>query len=132
MKLIKYIVLTFCFSIIAACGSINAGHFNSESHFSYTNSNITPLGHVKSTLTRWSFLSLPVEGDDALTLVNEAIAQKPGADLMINYVLDTKITMLPLYIFKADMVVEGTAAKMEIGEQELQSMKYRAFKKSLK
>ncbi len=135
MKLTKFIVSVFSLCVIASC-SINAGHFNTESHFSFPNSNVTPLGQVKSTLSRWSFFSLPVEGDDALNLVNEAIAQKSGADLMLNYILDTKITMFPLFIYKADMVVEGTAAKMEIGEQELRNildrLKYRPFKKSMK
>lgn len=135
MKLTKFIVTLFSLCIITGC-SIKAGGFNSETHFSFPNSNVTPLGQVKSTLSRWSFFASPVEGDDALNLVNEAIAQKPGADLMLNYILDTKITIFPPLIYKTEMVVEGTAAKMEIGEQELENtlnqVKYRSFKHSIK
>ncbi len=135
MKLTKFIVTLFFLSIITGC-SMKAGSFDTETHFSFPNSNVTPLGQVKSTLSRWSFLASPVEGDDALNLVNEAISQKSGADLMINYTLDTKMTMFPLFIYKTDMVVDGTAAKMNIGEQELQNkldiVKYRSFKKTIK
>lgn len=135
MKLTQIVISVLSLCAITGC-SINAGHFDSQSHFSYPNSNVTPLGQVKSTLTRWSFFVPPVEADDALTLVNEAIAKKPGADMMINYVLDTTTMILPLFFYKADMVVEGTAAKMEIGEQALENtlkkIEYKPFKSTIK
>ncbi len=135
MKRIKFIAVMYFLCMTAGCGS-KLGSFDSESHFSFPNSNVTPLGQVKSSLSRWSFFVFPVEGDDALNLVNEAMAQKPGADLMINYVLDTKMVMFPPLFYKADMTVEGTAAKMEIGEQglgkTLDQLKYRSFKSSIK
>lgn len=112
------------------------GGFNSETHFSFPNSNVTPLGQVKSSLSKWSIGLLPVDSGDALNLVNEAIAQKSGANLMLNYIIDTRITIFLPFVYKADMLVEGTAAKMEIGEQELQSIlnqvQYRSFKDSIK
>lgn len=131
MKLIKFIVVTLPLGVITGC-AVTAGHFNTETHFSFPNSNVVPLGQVKSTMSRWSFLFPNVTGDEALGLMKEAIAQQSGADLVINYVLDTKTTIFPPFIYKTDMVLEGTAAKMEIGEQELRSVieqvEYRPFK----
>lgn len=133
MKLIKVIVVTFSLVLITGC-AVTAGRFNTETHFSFPNSNVVPLGQVKSTMSRWSFLLPNVTGDDALGLMKEALAQQSGTDLVINYVLDTKTTIFPLFIYKTDMVLEGTAAKMEIGEQELRSVikqvEYGPFKSS--
>ncbi len=135
MKLTKFITVFLFLYVLAGC-SLKQGSFDNQSHFSFPNSNVTPLGQVKSSLSCWGFLVFPLESDDALNLVNEAIAQKPGADLMINYVLDTKLGGLPPLFYKVDMTVEGTAAKMQIGEQglgtTLDQVKYRSFKSSIK
>ena len=55
MKLTQIVISVISLCAITGCSSINAGHFDIQNHFSYPNSNVTPLGQVKSTLTRWSF-----------------------------------------------------------------------------
>ena len=104
--------------VFAGC-SVTAGRFGDETHFSFPNSNVQPLGHVTSTMSRWSFFVSPLGKDDALVLLKDALTQKPGADLVLNYTLDTKITLFPIFIYKADITLDGTAAKMEVGEQKL-------------
>lgn len=135
MKLIKFIVVTLSLGVTTGC-AVTAGRFNTETHFSFPNSNVVPLGQVKSTMSRWSFLFPKVTADDALGLMKEAIAQQSGADLVINYVLDTKTTIFPPFIYITDIVLEGTAARMEIGEQDLRSVieqvEYRSFQSSPK
>ncbi len=134
MKIFKLIMALSFLGGATGC-SIKAGHFNPESHFSFPNSNVQPLGQVKATRSKWSFLFPNVTGDDTLELMKEAISQQSDADLVVNYVLDTRTTILPIFIYKTDMVFEGTAAKMIIGEQELRSVleqaPYRSFKTSL-
>jgi len=121
MKTVKRAALVFYLFAMAGC-SVKGGQFRDETNFSFPNSNVTPLGSVKSTMSRWSFLTTPIGEADALLLLKDAIGQKAGADLVINYTLDTKVTVFPLFIYKTDMVLEGTAAKMEVGEQDLRSV----------
>jgi hypothetical protein len=134
MKLILLLIIASSVGLLAGC-IVEGGRFSPESHFSFPNSTVVPLGQVKATRSRWSVLTPSLSGDDALELMREALAQKAGADLIIDYVLDTTTTIFPPFIYKTDMVFEGTAVKMTIGRQELQSIlnqaNYRPFKKSL-
>jgi hypothetical protein len=133
MKFIKLITVAFLIGIITGC-AVKGGNFSTETHFSFPNSNVVPLGQVKSSMSKWSFLFPDVSGNETLELMKEAIAQQPGADMLINYVLDTENTMFLPFVYKIDMVLEGTAAKMQIGEQDLRSVieqvEYRSFKNS--
>jgi hypothetical protein len=121
-QIIRYVI------VIAVCASFfgctqKMGTFSEQTHFSYPNSNVKPLGQVKSSIkkTRILFPYL-YKAEDIKGLINEALAQKPGADLLINYKTDTKITSLPFppYLIWQTVTLEGTAASIEVGEQELQ------------
>ena len=134
MKLILLLIIASSVGLLTGC-TVTGGRFSHESHFSFPNSTVVPLGQVKATRSQWSFLTPSLSGDDALGLMREALAQQADADLIIDYVVDTTITIFPPFIYKTDMVFEGRAAKMTIGRQELQSIQnqanYRPFKKSL-
>ena len=69
------------------------GKFDTNTHFAYPNSNITPLGQVKVATNKSSILIPPfIAYDDVKELINKGLAQKPGADLIINYKVDTTVT----------------------------------------
>lgn len=120
-QIIKYVV------IIAVCTSFfgcttKMGTFSEQTHFSYPNSNVKPLGHVKSSMKKTRVLfPYSYKAEDIKGLIDEALAQKPGADLLINYKTNTRITALPFppYLIWQTVTLEGTAVSMEVGEQEL-------------
>lgn len=116
--------ITFFFSLISTLSgcSITTGNYGINSHFAYPNSNIVPLGHVKASTSKIGIVIPPdFDGEDIILLTQEAIRQRSGADLLINYNLDTKITSFP-FISKMEITIEGTAAKMEVGSKELKSL----------
>ena len=129
-KNILFIVLLF--SMLSGC-STNMGRMYTKSHFTYPNSNVIPLGNVKAEETNFSILLYPsFDKEDQLALLNKAISQKSGADLLINYNMNVKLTVIPIPILSPAFLtvsIEGMAASMEIGEQELldvvESIKYR-------
>ena len=96
--------------------------FFPQSHFSYPNSNVVPLGPAKGETSTVS-LFIPVfwDADMQEEALAQAIKQK-GGDMLIDYVGTTEITMFPLMfitLYKTDYKVEGTVAKMELGKQIL-------------
>lgn len=104
--------------------SMKFGTFSEQTHFSYPNSNIKPLGKVQSTVSRTTVLIAPtLTAEHVRELMDKALAQKAGADLIIDVQVDTKLTMIPIPIFSiytATMTLSGTAVSMEVGRQELQ------------
>jgi len=99
--------------------STTVGTFQPTTHFAYPNSNVQPLGHISASISEGSFIFPPsLDKEKILKLMNDALAQKPGADMITNYRLDTTYTMYPYYTVQT-VKIEGTAAKMEVGEQDL-------------
>lgn len=123
MKRIFFIGLTTLALLQTGC-SMTRGTFEPSTHFAFPNSNIQPLGHVNGIVKEGSFIIAPeLTKEKALKLISDTLAQKPGADMIVNYRLDTTYTVypfysLPLYIVQ-EIKLEGTAVKMQVGEQEI-------------
>jgi len=105
--------------------SLKMGSFSAQTHFTYPNSNVKPLGYVRAVLSKTSYLVPPtITSEDIINLMNDALAQKSGADLVINYRVNTINTCYPFDVmpvfWKTDIILEGTAVNMEIGIKELQ------------
>ncbi len=106
--------------LLSGC-SMTMGNYGTNSHFAFPNSNITPLGEVKASTSKLGILTFPdFDGEDVILLSQEAIKQKAGAELLLNYSVDTKVTIFPL-VTKMDITITGTAAKVQVGTQELRS-----------
>jgi len=102
----------------AGC-SMTVGTFQPNTHFAYPNSNVQPLGHVSATLKEGSFFVPPeLNKEKVEKLLSDALAQKPGADMVVNYRLDTKYTMFPFYTVQT-LTLDGTAVSMKVGEQNI-------------
>ncbi|HKI73580.1 MAG TPA: hypothetical protein VJ998_02995 [Pseudomonadales bacterium] len=90
-----------------------------QSNFDYPNSNVTPLGHVSGSASTSAFFGTPfVTSDLEQRAIQNAISKKPGADLLINYETFQDRSGF-LFVHSLTYRVEGTAAKMEIGRQDL-------------
>nr|VFK56077.1 MAG: hypothetical protein BECKTUN1418D_GA0071000_10418 [Candidatus Kentron sp. TUN] len=119
----KQIVTVACLGLLASGCTSTFGGFADQTHFSFPNSNVTSLGNIKVSIPkRCAFLIPPsFRSDETLQLIRDALAQKPGSDLIINYSIDTTYTTYPYY-YCVDMTITGEAAKMEVGKQELQEL----------
>ena len=103
------------------CGGPSAVYDRAQSHFDFPNSNITPVGHVRSEVSSTSLLfpeiTSPLMEQQA---VREALGQKNG-DILIDglYVWTSRYIFFPLPIYFTKLVVEGEAATMEdVGRQK--------------
>ena len=95
-----------------------------QSHFTYPNSNVTPLTRVtgQSETTVKLFMPPSVTSKVTEQAYSDAIAKAAGADLIIDADAYHKVTMVPLlfiYLYFSKYMVEGTAATQEIGKQKL-------------
>ena len=92
---------------------------HAQSHYSYPNSNVIPLGEAVGQVSQIAFF-MPPELSGALErqAVEAALQTKPGAELLLNYVSEAKLTTV-VFIFILDYTVHGTAAKMEVGRKPL-------------
>lgn len=100
--------------------TMKMGMFIPNSKFAYPNSNIEPLGNVMGSASKWGFLAAPPIDQEMLdTSMNNALKQK-GGDLLINMKMSAEVLMIPVIpIYRTELVVQGTAAKMTVGKQEL-------------
>lgn len=94
------------------------------SHFAFPNSNVVPIGRAKGSHTRLCGLLVvnwgAPDGDDQEEATLEAL-NRSGGDILINVRSDNRIFMVP-YLFTLCMTkVQGTAARMEVGRQELEA-----------
>ena len=108
-------------AFLSSC-TITSGSIVPTSHYVYPNSNVTPLGQTSASFSKFSILFPPkFTGEDSEALFNQALSRYPGADVVLDYKTDTKITMFPIFItlWKMDITVTGTAAKMEVGKQDI-------------
>ena len=108
-------------AFLSSC-TITSGSIVPASHYVYPNSNVTPLGQTSASFSKFSILFPPkFTGEDSEMLFNQALSRYPGADVVLDYKTDTKITMIPIFVtfWKMDIVVTGTAAKMEVGKQDI-------------
>lgn len=105
---------------LSGCSSVTTGSFSPSTHFTYPNSNVTPMGYVHVTVEEDSFLSIPtLTKEKILKLLDDALVQKPGADMITDYSIDTTYKTFFLIYNKQILNLEGTAVKMVVGKKEL-------------
>jgi len=115
--LVSLTLLTF----VVSC-SFGAASIIPQTHFAYPNSNVVPLGHAEGKASKLCGIFFITwgspDGDLAMRAVQKALASK-GGDLMIDARFDSKSFFIPYIVTICSVSVSGTAAKMEVGRQEL-------------
>ena len=135
----KTLIITFIalsLSILTGCQTVRVkeqvstapigGYVLPQTHYTYPNSNVTPLGPVKARAmvegTLHDFPNITKAISDA---INKAI-RKSGGDLLINTTVGGNLNTYSKFEngkmkvrYEAFVEVQGTAAKMEIGKQKL-------------
>ena len=116
---LEAVLALLCIVAITGCTTTTQVGISPQSHFSYPNSNVTPLGHVSGKSSSAGLFAAPgISAEKKEEAINNALAQQPGSDILINYTEVYKTTALFIIQVLA-YLVDGTAAKMEIGKQEL-------------
>ncbi|RII31752.1 MAG: hypothetical protein CXR30_02795 [Geobacter sp.] len=120
-------LLLFCALIMSVGCTMKMGSIGDKSHFTYPNSNVEPLGHVSASVEKFGLI-IPKDmtKEDVRALFEKALSQKAGADVLINYKIDTEYTVIPIPIFSLNytkLYLSGTAAKMTVGQKELKELK---------
>lgn len=106
---------------VSGCTVMSSGRMKPNSHFAYPNSNVTPIGPANGKTSTISLMApTPITG----ALMEEAYKQalaKSGGDMIIDAVEVSNVRLIWLYvsIFYTTFEVDGTAAKMELGQQNL-------------
>lgn len=111
-------------SLVVLLSGCTMGQFHRlspNSHFAYPNSNVKDLGPVNIKVPGTvSFLMMPnhMTSEIDQKVYNAALAQVDGADLILDYVRTTTIKWC-FFVLWTDEYLEGTAARMEVGQQRI-------------
>ncbi len=121
MKQISKITTVFgiiAISALSGC-SVKMGHVVPHSAFVYPNSNVKTLGPVAAEKSKTAFFVAPTwEFNDTEEVYNQALAKANGANLLIDYKEDTTFSTF-LMFNTINYRIDGTAAKMDVGEKPL-------------
>lgn len=111
------------FALACTACSYGNGYRINSTHFAYPNSNVVPLGEVEGSSTRLCGLLFinwgSAGGDDVDSAIEDAMHAEAGADLLINADVETGQFYFPYLFSTCYASVRGTAARMEVGRQEL-------------
>lgn len=86
-----------------------------ETYFTYPNSNVIPLEETQGEASNGSMV-MTAEGQKRA--IENALSKVPGADTLINAQWFVKQSTV-LFFTSSTSIVRGTAAEVEVGEQEL-------------
>lgn len=120
MTSLNMLAMFLALAFLTGCSSIQFGDIGVNSHYIYPNSTIKKLGEVKAEYSRFSYLIPPsIDLEDGLSLYDQALSKKPGADLLIDYRIDgtVRFSMFPFLVlpwYYVALTVRGMAADMEI------------------
>ena len=117
------VVVVFLISIFASSGCMRGQFYRlgPQSHFAYPNSNVKDLGPIKLKMnTRRTVTPELSTGDNDELVFNRAMAQVAGANIILDYVRSSTVYQFGgMPIYWTEEILEGTAGRMEVGEQGL-------------
>ena len=119
--MIRIFLLCLTILSISGCTTTYLVKIVPKSHFNYPNSNIEQLGYVTGQASESHFFAVPTVTStleyDALA---DALAEKAGADMIVNSYHVVEITNIPLLpIQTITYKVDGTAVKMKVSDKPL-------------
>jgi hypothetical protein len=115
------LMLGLSMALVTGCQTAQYVEMGSQSKFTYPNSNVVPLAPVKVEVSGpGAFLALPdlVTSDNDLKVFNAAMAKVDGSNLIVDYVKNYRSYYF-LFFHWSTLELEGTAAQMTVGKQEL-------------
>jgi len=103
--------------LLTGCGT-SSNILTVQSNYTYPNGDYEMLGRAYAEQKHTSVFSAKVMDREAfLSLQQQALATKPGADFLVDYLISTEVTQLPVLTL-ATFKLEGTAVRFrELGRQ---------------
>ena len=116
---VRGVCLVFALGIVTGC-SMKFGSLEPNTQFVYPNSNVHVLGPVSASMTKLGILGIGgfFSGDEIRSVYREALAQRAGANVIVNFNQDTVSTMWMIVTVNT-YTISGDAASMEVGKQRL-------------
>lgn len=111
-------------ALLAGGCTITTGDLETNNRFAFPNSNVEPLGFVSAEESKTEFF-IPDGPDREMRnrVLQAALDQKQG-DIMIDYKWTTMTTVYPLFITTTKLRIDGTAARMDVGGQDVTAPNY--------
>ena len=104
--------------LLCSCHAMSGVQFAPSSHFAFPNANVVPIGHATGEASRTSFMIPEIFNADLEEQAYTNALTASGGDLIIDVTKYYEVTSI-FIIYITTLRVEGTAAVMEVGEQEL-------------
>ncbi len=123
--LARTVATLFLAALTTACTAASMTRLGPQSHFVYPNSNVKQLGPVKVKKRGDVRLFVPDNlrtAESDRDLYDAAIRQVQGANLITDYAVTARtkwVYLYYIYLFWNEYELQGTAARMEVGQQEL-------------
>lgn len=115
----KIILLSLCTMFFMGCSKTYYVGRVPSFHFTYPNANVTPLNKVRGEAKITMIFGTPfVTSALQQQALQNALSKSNGGDILINVDVYQKLTSL-IIINTLTLIVEGTAAKQEIGKQDI-------------
>lgn len=123
MRTARCLVALSATAWLAGC-TTSGNLLSQQSRFAYPNGDYQALGRVSATRKYTRLFTAPEMGAvEFQDLERQALATKPGADLLVDYLVQSDVTQIPLQILPivtfTTFRVEGTAVHFtELGRQQ--------------
>jgi hypothetical protein len=115
----KILLLLFISILFMSCSKTYYVGRIPSFQFTYPNANVTPLNKVRGEAKKTMFLGTPfVTSSLQQQALQNALSKSSDGDILINVDVYQKQTNL-MIVNTIKLIVEGTAAKQEIGKQEI-------------
>ena len=114
-------IATLTLLLVAGCQVAQYSELGPQSHFDYPNSNVKAIGPVRVKINGHSGMGMALPtAEDHAKVYQAALLQVEGATLITDYAKTVRIYQVPIIPWSWNTLeIEGTAAKMTIGKQEL-------------
>ncbi len=118
-RIAQTLALVACASLFAAC-TTNFGAQRPNTQFVYPNSNVKVLGPISASITKQGWLGFGVlpTADEVREVYQQALTQRQGANVIVNFSEDTKFTTFFLWA-TTTYTISGEGAQMVVGKQRL-------------
>ncbi len=116
------VVFVICAFMLTGCAVGGTARLKPNSHFAYPNSNIKALGPVKGEASTLSIMMPTILTGAMMEEAYKSALASSGGDMIIDAVEVSTTRLIPLLyinLYYSTFTVEGTAAKMDLGQQKL-------------
>jgi hypothetical protein len=113
IKATLYLLIGLCSTSLIACTS-KFGDRKLNSRYVYAQSTVTPLRNVTASgITRGLGFTCGFTREEFEEVYDEALAQDPSANILLDYFVTYETTLLPFYC-SSELTISGLAAMAEV------------------